>query len=293
MTSCPEIPVRFDCDGRDLVGILHLPRNPSRIGVVIVTGGPQYRAGSHRQFVLLARHLAAHGYAVLRFDARGKGDSDGEFPGFEAMGPDILAAIDTITTRVPSIAEIALWGLCDAASAILLAAPGQRRVTRVGLLNPWVRTDSSLARAYLKHYYARRIVSPEFWKKLARRRFSFGAAIGSLLANVRQALIRRSNGPVASREQLPLPEKMAWSLEDFSGSVLLILSGKDFTAREFEDAVAASGRWQKLLASPRVSIRRLPEADHTFSRRIWREKVVEWTLEWLSGSTQGGTSALH
>ena len=46
-------------------------------GVLIVTGGPQYRAGSHRQFVLLARFLAARGMAVLRFDYRGMGDSEG------------------------------------------------------------------------------------------------------------------------------------------------------------------------------------------------------------------------
>ena len=39
--------------------------------MVIVVGGPQYRAGSHRQFTLLARHIAAAGYPVLRFDARG------------------------------------------------------------------------------------------------------------------------------------------------------------------------------------------------------------------------------
>ncbi|KAB8057318.1 hydrolase 1, exosortase A system-associated, partial [Janthinobacterium violaceinigrum] len=58
-----------------LVGILSLPAAPGPRGVLIVTGGPQYRVGSHRQFVLLARALAAQGVPVLRFDLRGMGDS--------------------------------------------------------------------------------------------------------------------------------------------------------------------------------------------------------------------------
>ena len=42
--------------------------------VLVVVGGPQVRAGSHRHFVQLARHLATHGHAVMRFDVRGMGD---------------------------------------------------------------------------------------------------------------------------------------------------------------------------------------------------------------------------
>src|SRR5258707_6492460 len=47
----------FDCEGESLVGILSGAGLPAGRGVLIVVGGPQYRAGSHRQFTLLARHL--------------------------------------------------------------------------------------------------------------------------------------------------------------------------------------------------------------------------------------------
>lgn len=58
-----ESTLSFDCQGERLVGILAEPvtGEPAEVGVVIVVGGPQYRAGSHRQFTLLARHFAAHG----------------------------------------------------------------------------------------------------------------------------------------------------------------------------------------------------------------------------------------
>ena len=52
----------FPCEGEELVGIVAEPEAPlGDLGVFVVVGGPQYRVGSHRQFVLLARHLAGLG----------------------------------------------------------------------------------------------------------------------------------------------------------------------------------------------------------------------------------------
>ena len=68
-----ERALEFDCEGESLVGILSGARSGVRRGVLVVVGGPQYRAGSHRQFTLLARHLAEYGLPALRFDYRGIG----------------------------------------------------------------------------------------------------------------------------------------------------------------------------------------------------------------------------
>jgi len=62
--------------------------------VLIIVGGPQYRVGSHRQFVLLARHLAAQGIPVMRFDVRGMGDSKGKPRNFGQLDDDLRAATD-------------------------------------------------------------------------------------------------------------------------------------------------------------------------------------------------------
>ena len=72
-----EQALSVECRGESLLGVLHLPITPRDLGVIVVVGGPQYRAGSHRQFVLLARALADAGHAVLRLDVRGMGDSTG------------------------------------------------------------------------------------------------------------------------------------------------------------------------------------------------------------------------
>jgi pimeloyl-ACP methyl ester carboxylesterase len=79
--STAEQAFSFSVEGDTLLGILHAPAivrsGTTGTGVVIVVGGPQYRGGSHRQFVQLARRLAHEGHAVLRFDVRGMGDSSG------------------------------------------------------------------------------------------------------------------------------------------------------------------------------------------------------------------------
>src|SRR6185312_9356840 len=139
-------------------------------GVVIVVGGPQYRVGSHRQFVLLARALANAGIACLRFDYRGMGDAEGPFVGFTDVGADIGAAVDAFLARVPTLERIVLWGLCDGATASVFHAAADPRIAGLALFNPWVRTQAGEAKTALKHYYARRLADPAFWRKLAAGR---------------------------------------------------------------------------------------------------------------------------
>ena len=89
--------LRIAFEGIDLVAVLSAPSAaPSGVGVVVIVGGPQYRVGSHRQFVELARALVRAGHHVLRYDCRGMGDSDGAMQGFEASVPDVGAAIDAL-----------------------------------------------------------------------------------------------------------------------------------------------------------------------------------------------------
>lgn len=287
-----ETPICFLCKGTHLVGLLHRAPESARRGLVIVVGGPQYRVGSHRQFLLLARAVAEAGMPVLRFDCRGMGDSEGPFAGFEGIDHDIAAAVDTLCEQVPGIQDVVLWGLCDAASAILFYAHRDDRISGVALLNPWVRTGTGMARAYLRHYYLRRLVHPAFWRKLAKGGIDLIAAGGSLLSMLKRAsgsntrtdaahLCVGANRPGDADPGRPLPERMGEDLRRFRGRVLIILSGRDLTAKEFEDAVAASSLWRELLRAERVTRHRLTSSDHTFSRRAWRDQVAAWTIDWL------------
>lgn len=277
-----EIPISFMCGEDDLIGMVHIPDQSVKRGVLIVVGGPQYRTGSHRQFLLLARALADNGIAAMRFDYRGLGDSGGTFAGFENIDDDIRAAADAFTAHLPGLEEIVLWGLCDAASAILFYGHRDRRIAGSVLLNPWVRSESGYARTQLRHYYLSRIFSRALWRKIIRGQFSLSDSADSLAGTLKAA------GQTADGEALPdggsgnpLAGRMADSLEKFARPVLLVMSGNDLTAREFDDAIKASGRWQKLISARQMTRRDLQAADHTFSRRAWRDDVAAITIGWI------------
>ncbi|MHA1568799.1 MAG: hydrolase 1, exosortase A system-associated [Alphaproteobacteria bacterium] len=297
MTGAAEVPLVFECKGDRLIGILHRPASPRPRGVVIVVGAPQIRVGSHRQFVLLARHLAAAGFPVLRFDYRGMGDSGGEFLGFLHIEDDIRAAIDTLFSEIPGLREVALWGLCDGASAISFYAAGDPRVGGMVLVNPWVFGGRGMARARVRRYYLRRLASADFWRGLARGEINpvrvatsaLGAAYkNSALGAAPKAGAREretaasANQRVSSYAGAPgLPRRVADGMLAFGGRVLVILSGRDMTGQEFEATVLGPRKMARWSRSPGVAVRRLKEANHTYSTGDWRGQVHAWTREWL------------
>jgi len=269
--------VTFDCQGDSLYGVMHLPETPGTRAVLVVVGGPQYRAGSHRQFTLLARSLAMNGVAAMRFDYRGMGDSEGAERAFGDVQDDIAAAIDAFMAAAPGVREIVLWGLCDGASAAMMYAPLDARVSGVVLLNPWIRTPDSIARTTLRHYYRDRLVDRAFWARVLRGSFNYQRSLASMFQLVRTAF---STG-TAPRTTLALPDRMHAGLHAFTGRVLVIISGADLTGREFCDLAEATPKWRQLLQSSRVTQYRIDRADHTFSRRVWRDQVAHWTGAWL------------
>jgi len=272
----------FPCCGESLVGIVAAPQTRDAVsatGVVIVVGGPQYRAGSHRQFVLLARSLAERGFAVLRFDYRGMGDSSGELRDFEGVGLDIAAAIDALQRQVPQVKQVALWGLCDGASAALLYCNETRdtRVCGLCLVNPWVRSDASLARTHVKHYYRRRLMERQFWAKLLSGGVAV-AAVGGLLRNLKMAFNSRNRRQAA---RPPFQQRMAQAWNDFRHDILLLLSGDDYTAKEFIEFAAVDPGWAKSLNYPGLTREDIAGADHTFSRAESRARLEHLTIRWL------------
>jgi exosortase A-associated hydrolase 1 len=264
-----------------VLGVIAMPERSNATGVIIVVGGPQYRLGCHRQFLLLSRALARAGYPVMRFDYRGMGDSTGDLRNFEVINEDIGAAIDTFLARCPQVERVVLWGLCDGASSSLLYWDEMRDVRIAGmvLLNPWVRSVTSLAKTQIKHYYGQRLFQANFWHKLLTGKLGIGRALGGLIGSVKNA--RQKSGGSGQNSVLPFHKKMARGLASFPGQVLILLSGNDYTAKEFTESVRGDPIWECCLKRPNVTQNEIPEADHTFSSAEWRGQVEKITLQWL------------
>lgn len=275
--SLQESPLSWRCGDDHLVGIVAGPAaaTPHPLGVVIVVGGPQVRTGSHRMFTLLARGLAAGGVISLRFDVRGMGDSSGAPRGFEALSDDIASAIDALLREQPQLAGVVLWGLCDGASAALLYLEERRdpRVKGVCLANPWVRSAVSQARTQVKHYYRDRLRQPAFWMKLLR-----GGIRWTAWRDYWQA---RRQGRARAAPARGFQQRMAQGAQAAQVATLLVMSGNDYTAREFDEYTRADADWSALLRHPAWQRVEVPGADHTFSGPGELAAAQQATLTWL------------
>ncbi|MBN8507277.1 MAG: hydrolase 1, exosortase A system-associated [Burkholderiales bacterium] len=294
-----ELPVFFDCGADHLSGVLHHAAPDASCGVVIVVaGGPQYRAGAHRQFVTLARRLAASGFPVLRFDLRGMGDSSGEHRGYGQSESDIRAAIDSLLSAQPQLRGVALLGECESASGILFYAWRDPRVKRTVLINPWVRTEEGRAQVIVRHYYLHRLGSADFWKQVFSGQFRAAESLRSLFGVVRAyvrgriEMARQSAEPgLDDFSHLPLPVRVAEGLRRFQGRSLLLMSGFDLIAREFDEVTSASRAWAGLLAGERIRRVDIEGADHTFSREVWKNAAADTVARWLEVDAGGPTAA--
>lgn len=285
-------PILIPCADEQLVGIVHRGAAGNKRGVIIiVAGGPQYRAGAHRQFVALARRLADDGLTALRFDLRGMGDSTGQHRGYEQSRPDIRAAVDALIASEPDLTEIVLFGECESASGILFYAFTDPRIKGIVLVNPWVRTEEIRAQVYVKHYYWRRFLSRDFWTKVFSGQFQVGESLTSLFTMVRQSIAGARTAKQQDRrgvsdeiDHLPLPVRTAVGFERFKGPILLLLSGKDLIAREFDQVIASSAAWRGLVDRPGVLRADLADANHTFSdpvsKRQQQDAVLAWVRSW-------------
>ncbi len=257
----------FSCQGCRLVGIVDVPERPLPRGVLVLTGGPQYRVGGHRQFTLLARMLAPRGIPVMRFDYRGMGDSEGEPRRYDNIDADVRAAMKEFFLQIPEMTEIVIWGLDDAATAAALYAHTDPQVTGLVLLNPWVRDPDSARPSLLPHLRAR-FGELGFWRKIAgaTSRDSNGAATMS-------EQVRANLRAVALDGGVPLQQRIVAGLSCFTGHTLVVLGGADPLAQEFAD----------LLDKHDTRCRRvtIAGANHSFASREWRDEVAETSANWI------------
>lgn len=241
--------LQFACQGSSLLGIADVPERPIERGVLVISGGPQYRVGSHRHYTLLARLLSPRGIPVMRFDYRGMGDSEGEPRSFAAIDDDVRAAIKEFFMQVQGLREIVIWGLGDGATAAALYAHTDPRVRGLILLNPWVGGGAGAAQPTLLPHLLGRFGEIGFWKKVGSRH------------------------AVAVDPEIPMPQRIIASLDCFDGAALVVVGGEDAIGREFAELMERNET-----PCRRVTI---AGANHTFASREWRDEVAELSANWL------------
>lgn len=137
--------ITLENDGKKIFGIFHRPVGVNNVPAVIICPGfGGNKSGKFRIFVSLAQELAKRGIAVLRFDYRGSGDSEGESGEITIEGKlkdtllclDFLAKDDQIDSK-----RIGLLGRSLGGAIAVLAARQHSQVKSLALWAPVFKSD--------------------------------------------------------------------------------------------------------------------------------------------------------
>lgn len=252
-----ERPVLIKSSGQRMVGILHVPeRRRGRVpAVVLFHGFTGTKVEPHRIFVKMARALCGAGMAVLRFDFRGSGDSEGDFSMMTISGElkDARAALRFLRTR--PIVDPGRVGVLGLSMGGLVAAEmlGEDPRLRAGVLWSPVSHPDRLLEARM---------TPEARRELRQMGFvdDRGNAVGKPCLD---DMLRHRPLEAITRTRAP---------------VLLLQGDQDETvppeaSKAYEAALKKAGRT--------VIRKNIRGADHTFSSLAWETQVLALSLEWF------------
>jgi uncharacterized protein len=121
--------VMFESQGQKLAGILHVPER-SKPPFVVASHGLLSGKGSEK-YVALADRLDREGIALLRFDYRGCGESEGNWEDSTVTGriADLQAAIAFVASHPKLGGRMGLLGSSLGGYIALIAGSGDLRVT--------------------------------------------------------------------------------------------------------------------------------------------------------------------
>jgi alpha/beta superfamily hydrolase len=260
--------------GHPLVGVLteaETDGNPARPAVVFLNAGILHRVGPNRLHVRIARELARRGFASLRFDVSGVGDSPPRTDGLPlrtaALG-DIREALDFVGAQLGASTFI-LVGLCSGADLAFRAALDDERIVGAVLIDglPYHTLRSRF------HHYSSRLIRRGGWRRLL-------ALDGPVWRRLRgQAEPARPSAATGRRDVPPRHEAEANLRQLTERGVRLLLlytPDRDYSyPRHFADTFPH-------VRSDRVDVAYFPDSDHTFTLRANQDLLVRSIYGWIS-----------
>ncbi|WOE73771.1 hydrolase 1, exosortase A system-associated [Alterisphingorhabdus coralli] len=261
----------FPCKGATLYATLDLPDSgEATTGLLLVSGGNEIRSGAHAGQAQLAAALTKAGYAVFRYDRRGVGDSSGDNQGFLSSEPDMAAALHCFREQVPSLAKIAGFGNCDAATALTLFHQ-RLGLDALILANPWTfeneqAEDDLPPPQAIRSRYLDRLKDPKALKRLV----TGDVDLGKLAKGLKRASKGDPNLPA------PFAQRLGAALAASAIPVTILLAEQDRTAQQF------IAEWQGAAFAachdhPDICMEGLASGSHSFAdvaAKAWLERRI-------------------
>ena len=284
MTAPRELPVAFDSAGFQLRGILGVPATiePQRRGVALIHGWAGYRIGPHRMLVHAARKLLDAGFVTLRFDLRGRGESEGcaDETDLDAMTEDSLNATAFLKAHSPA-ENIALLGICSGSNVAIAAATLNPDVAELALWSvlPFQPEQKPRQkRRRISHYliqYLRKALSIQTWQRLIQGEINLHM-VGKVIAGERQP-------PPGERNLKDSARNVMGAFKDFHGRALFITGSHDPEGMEGRKLFLSFCNTHRISATFHL----VEGASHSYYHHAHEVEVLDRTIAWFTrpGST--------
>ncbi|MFA6931035.1 MAG: alpha/beta fold hydrolase [Lentisphaeria bacterium] len=292
-----EESLSFASHHQQLQGILTLPVDKALRGAVIFSHGwSGNRCGPGGLLTELARALAKAGYAVLRFDFAGRGESEGA--GLQStllsMADDLTSATQVMKART-GLKQLLYLGLCSGGNVVVGSLKRLPEAKGLILLSVYPFSDGdTFARdlnrtLYFLKVYWQKAIHPQTWKRLFRGDVRLGQVLRVLLSPLLKRGTNRKKEGQAGTTPNPADFKVRSAKATASESrlekkapprsplkglrknlpVLMLYGSADPDAKP---ATAYFGNYASEQQLP-IRIQYLEGADHNFSSTAWRKQL--------------------
>lgn len=270
-----ENPIVFENKGQKLFGVLHEPEGlRKQTAVIFLHGWGTYRIGPHRIFVEAARTFASAGFPCLRFDFRGRGESEGNVAEITLLDmiDDAKQAVREMLKK-QGISQIVLIGLCSGGEvAVGTAATDSNVIGAVLLSTPLLgrqagTKDDIRQTANSSRSYWQKLFMSETWGKIFRLRVNYRVIFKILFGH-----FLHSNNDKPQKEA-----RLLESFKNYRGACLFVYGGNDPEASPSEKA------YRNVCAKhTRTVFKTIPDANHNFYSASWKKEIIDQVLEWLN-----------
>jgi len=275
-----------------IFGVLTTPTGakPDRPLFILPNAGSVHHVGPNRLYVELSRQLARHGFPSFRFDLRNLGDSARGSPA-EENHPYPVTAIDDVEaalrwlTQLRGFNAVVVGGLCSGAhTAFHVGAAVDLPSLRAALLlnpltffwTPGMSLEIPSAHRTVRDatYYAQSMRNPGKWLKLVKGQADLGYIIKFVIQRT-TSLVRRFWSDSLELVGVRSSGRLASDLSRYGmrGRAIDFVFSRDDPGFEL---LNSGGRWVagRLRRRGLSTIQFIEGADHTFSRKAWRDQLI-------------------
>jgi pimeloyl-ACP methyl ester carboxylesterase len=251
--------------------------------VVFVHGWTGYRSGPHRMYVHTARRLCDEGIASLRFDLRGRGDSDGDKQStdLDDMIEDTLAAKQFIMQEA-GVTKPVILGICSGGNVCLGSASLDKSIAGLVLWSTPLfapfkpRTTQMRRRGFFLLEYLVKACRISTWVRLFRGEVNV-RMVGKVIAG------QKEKKDLAGRNPKDSLRDIMTELKGYRGPVLYIYGTHD------DEVIGAPDFYRKYCQDNGIDaeVHFIEGSNHNFYSIDWEKQVIDLTADWLKRKLGG------